>query len=153
MTTLHQRAAGVLLVDSAGRVLLQHRDTHAPTGANKWSLVGGGIEGDETPEDAAHRETLEETGLTITHPLILFKYYTRPHHDQPDQLVERYVFCAATNARQEDVGCYEGQAITFIAPADVFALDLYGMAAEMLRDFLASEQYRAYREQAAQEAV
>ena len=31
----------------------------------KWDLPGGGIEGDETPEDCALRETHEEFGLVI----------------------------------------------------------------------------------------
>ncbi len=153
MTELYRRVAGVLLVDGAGRVLLQHRDGNTSTGANKWSLVGGGIEGDETPEEAAHRETAEETGLTITYPLVLFDHHIRPRHDEPDQLIERFIYCAATDARQEDVGCYEGQAITFIAPDDVFALDLHGAAVGTLRDFLASPHYRTCREQAARDGA
>lgn len=149
VTEPHWRVAGVLLVDAAGRVLLEHRDARAPTHPLKWSLVGGHIEGGESPEEAAHRETSEETGLIITHPLVLFDHHIRPRYDAPEQLIERFIFCAATDARQEDVGCYEGQAITFIAPGDVPALDLHQSAAEMLHAFLASPQYRECRERAA----
>lgn len=153
VTELHRRVAGVLLVDGTGRVLLQHRDGNAPTGANMWSLVGGGIESEESAEEAARRETFEETGLEISHPLVLFDHHVRPRFDAPDQLMERFIFCAATDARQEDVGCYEGQAITFVAREDVFALDLHKSAAETLRAFLASPQYRECRERAARGAV
>jgi len=31
-----------------------------------WNLPGGGIEGNESPEDAAFRETFEETGFQIS---------------------------------------------------------------------------------------
>ncbi len=52
------RAAGVLLVDPEGRVLLaQRRDGHG------WSVPGGHIEAGETPEQAARRELKEETYL------------------------------------------------------------------------------------------
>ena len=30
-----------------------------------WFSAGGGVQGDETPEDAARREVLEETGVTV----------------------------------------------------------------------------------------
>ncbi|MGH8979878.1 MAG: NUDIX domain-containing protein [Acidimicrobiales bacterium] len=51
----------VLPVDSSGNVLLAR---HADTGV--WGLVGGAIEIDESPCDAAMRETVEEIGLRPT---------------------------------------------------------------------------------------
>lgn len=36
----------------------------APERLGYWSLVAGGIESDETPDEAAQRELFEETGLT-----------------------------------------------------------------------------------------
>lgn len=143
VTEPHWRVAGVLLVDAAGRVLLEHRDARAPTHPLKWSLVGGHIEGDETPEEAARRETFEETGLTITHPLVLFDHHMRPHDAAPDRLIEQFLFCAATDATQADVVLGEGLAIRFIAPGDVLALDLWSIFVPVLRDFLASTEYRA----------
>lgn len=55
------RAAGVMCEDANGRVLFLRRaggSDHAGT----WCFPGGGIEGDETPENAAARELQEETG-------------------------------------------------------------------------------------------
>lgn len=54
-------AAGILLVTPDGRGLfLQRGDDGDHPG--EWAFAGGGIDGDETPEETAIRETREETG-------------------------------------------------------------------------------------------
>jgi 8-oxo-dGTP diphosphatase len=52
--TVIERDGGILLV----RLNYGPRDGH-------WALPGGLVESDETPEDAARRETAEETGFDI----------------------------------------------------------------------------------------
>jgi 8-oxo-dGTP pyrophosphatase MutT (NUDIX family) len=54
------RVAVVLLVDSQGRILLQHRSSTRRT-RQLWGLPGGQVEHGEDPLDAAHRELHEET--------------------------------------------------------------------------------------------
>jgi acetyl-CoA carboxylase carboxyl transferase subunit beta len=54
-------AAGAVVIDDAGRVLLIRRAKPPRVGA--WTLPGGHIEPGETPEQAALREVLEETGV------------------------------------------------------------------------------------------
>ena len=57
--TLIQCAASVICIDAEGRVLLGRRaDNHL------WGYSGGSAEIDESAEDCAARELLEETGLT-----------------------------------------------------------------------------------------
>src|SRR6185436_18419652 len=55
-----RRVAVVFLVDPRGRVLMQHRDSHAKVSPNQWAMPGGKIEDGETPEEAALREVWEE---------------------------------------------------------------------------------------------
>lgn len=58
------RAAGVLMMSPAGRVLLMQRSATGDN-AGAWSCPGGKIEGEETPAQAAVREVFEETGYEI----------------------------------------------------------------------------------------
>lgn len=55
-------AAYVVIVDDADRLLLAlWNGPEVPT----WTMPGGGVELDESPEDAAVRELLEETGYAV----------------------------------------------------------------------------------------
>lgn len=62
-------SARLLITDPLGRVLLfrfEHR-TGALAGISYWATPGGGVEGDETFEEAAIRELWEETGIRVDH--------------------------------------------------------------------------------------
>lgn len=137
-----RRVACVLLVDAAGRVLIQHRSDDAPVAPGLWALAGGGIEVGETPEEAARRELLEETGLDVPGALTIFWSGLRPSPAYDDTLVEYHVFAAATSARQEDVVLGEGQAMLFLPPAQVLALPLSRSGAYFLPLFFASDLYQ-----------
>ena len=64
------RAAGILFVTPTGKVLLLKRAKgDGGDHVDEWAFPGGKIEGVETPEEAARRETLEETGFEYAGPL------------------------------------------------------------------------------------
>jgi 8-oxo-dGTP pyrophosphatase MutT (NUDIX family) len=62
-----RRAARVLLLDDAGRVLLfRAGDPARPESPRYWFTTGGGMDAGEAAADAAVRETFEETGLRLS---------------------------------------------------------------------------------------
>ena len=76
-------------------------------GGGGWAAHG------ETPEEAARRELLEETGLTAGE-LHLFWTGPRPYEEGFPHTVTVHVFRGSTDARQEDVVLGEGGAMVFV---------------------------------------
>lgn len=59
-----QKSATIALLNS-GKVLLLKRGNSAPWQPNKFCLVGGGVDDNESLLDAALRETREEVGIDL----------------------------------------------------------------------------------------
>ncbi|MEV6178243.1 NUDIX hydrolase [Streptomyces sp. NPDC052016] len=59
-----RKVARVVLLDPEDRVLLLHGHEPDDPADDWWFTPGGGVEGDETREEAALRELAEETGIT-----------------------------------------------------------------------------------------
>ena len=59
------QGAVILLLDTQDRALLLKRHKSSRFAPEKWGFPGGKIESDETPAQAALRETKEETDLTV----------------------------------------------------------------------------------------
>jgi 8-oxo-dGTP diphosphatase len=129
----------ILLVDASGSLLMQHRDGHAPLGPNQWGLPGGQIELGETPIVAAHRELLEETGLSGQE---LEPFWTGPRPPEANvRPITMHAFTGRTGATQRDLVLGEGQAITFLPAEAVLERDLTVSAALLVPMFLSSSAY------------
>ncbi|MFE2910816.1 NUDIX domain-containing protein [Kitasatospora indigofera] len=95
---------GVLLFDPHGRLLLLHDTYSAGRAANgwpqRWWPPGGLLDAGEAPEQAARREVLEETGLTLDGPLRPVGVdFLPPAEGWPP--VSTYFFAAAPLTREQ----------------------------------------------------
>jgi 8-oxo-dGTP diphosphatase len=134
----------ILLVDGDGSLLMQHRDAHATLGPNLWGLPGGGVEPGETPIAAAHRELLEETGLS---GLELEPFWSGPRPPEAGFTtpITMHAFSSRTEATERDLVLGEGQAITFLPAAAALGRDLTVSAALLVPMFLSSSAYARLR--------
>lgn len=125
-TTLpaHVTASAVVLDPSSGTVLL-----HLHRRLDRWLQPGGHIDLAERPEDAAVRETIEETGVAVAHPeggpLVLHL----DEHPGPDGHVHldlRYLLLADRAAPRvaegETTGTGPGPTLRWVTPADAQGL-------------------------------
>lgn len=141
------RFASVLLVDRRGWVLLQERDEHAVIDPDRWGYPGGHLEGDETPEQGAHREFAEETGVVLDPDSIrLWREVDVFHavHGSDDVM---HLFVGATSLTDDDIDCREGRRIVFVDPDAVPGLDLTAATELSLPPFLASDTYQQIKDQ------
>ena len=94
-----RRVALFILRDKEGRVLLQHRSSTAESLPNYWAFFGGGIEQNETPEEAVKREAREELGIELK-GLTFFKRY---EFQEEKGLYEKFVYTSPINQLHEEM--------------------------------------------------
>jgi 8-oxo-dGTP diphosphatase len=82
-----RKKIAIAVVEQGGRFLVGQRPPGVPL-AGMWEFPGGKVRSGETPEQAAARECLEETGLGVQvgppYPIVL--------HDYPHDRVELHFF-------------------------------------------------------------
>jgi 8-oxo-dGTP pyrophosphatase MutT (NUDIX family) len=133
----------VILMDAAGRVLLQERDEHAPLDPDRWGLPGGHLEPGEDPEHGAYREVEEETGVRLE-PGTLRRFRTvRVYHPAYGSVDEAHVFVGRADLTDADVDCREGRQIVFVAPEEARRLPLTMTGVQVVPAFLDSQEYAA----------
>ena len=81
MGTVARCAAGALLLDERGRLLLVE-----PTYKPRWEIPGGVVEAGETPSQACVRELAEELSLTVQLGRLLVVDWA-PHPEQGDRVL------------------------------------------------------------------
>jgi len=136
------RFASIVLVDPAGRLLMQERDEHPVIDPECWGFVGGHVDDGEHPDDAAYRELEEETGLRLEPPQLRFWREFEVVHQAYGTRDSVRLYVAATAVTDADITVGEGRRIVFVEPQELTALPLTVAARRILPEFLASETYQ-----------
>ena len=116
-------AAGLLAVAPGPYVLLQHRAPWSH-GGDTWGVPGGARAREETAEQAARRETVEETGLDVAQVVV------RAEHVADHVTWSYTTFVASVPARLPVVPERESVDLRWVGVDDVVALPLHPAFAE-----------------------
>ena len=121
----------VLIWDSDGRLLLVADST-----SGLWGLVGGAIEPDEDPEDAARREAFEEVGVSVEITglrAVLGGPSYRIRYDNGDEVsYVSTVYDARIDSREPLPDCDEVHEVRWFGPKEMATLNLDSFAAATL---------------------
>jgi NDP-sugar pyrophosphorylase family protein len=106
------QGVSAILMNAAGRILLQHRDDNPNIRyPGHWALFGGSIEDGEWPYTAARREILEETGYNVEN-LGLFREFVQNNKRE-------FAFVGEINASLGELSLNEGQGMDFVSPQEL----------------------------------
>lgn len=100
--------------EALGKYLFLLRDNNPNIpGPNCWSLVGGGIEENETPSVALEREVREEINIPIFDLQLVHQMIAKDNVNGEVIEVYRHIFSAKTNASIDEIILTEGQKASF----------------------------------------
>lgn len=107
----------VVLINKRGEILLHLRDDK-PTISypNHWALVGGGVDGAETPCEALVREIKEEIALNLVNFCLLREYTHRNKRE--------YAFLGEINVELSNLKLNEGREVRFFEPSQLINLKI-----------------------------
>jgi mutator protein MutT len=130
------RFAGIILVNTEGKVLLQLRCKHDFLYANYWTLPGGRVEKGESPQLAIVREVKEELGSDLHH----FRLFRTIVENASDEIVERHIYWGRISEKAEDLRLGEGVALRYFGSREIslikVAFDLKPVIADFLKTYV-----------------
>lgn len=137
MAEIQRQVVAVIPVNPQGEVLLQQRDDRPDLlYPGYWTLFGGAVEAGETPNEAIHRELVEELGTDL--PVVFWMDYVCPARTVPGQVMTtNYVHFSAVDPAQVTFVLNEGQAMAWFPREQALALELAFMQAPVLARFFA----------------
>lgn len=126
-----KKGSGIILLDQAGRILLQLRGKEQGIRfPDHWNLIGGSAKAGESPEETLKREINEELGIKIG----LFRFFKKYIYEGT---CEQCFFYAQLNLNPDEIKLTEGQRIAYFNRDQLGSLRLAFNAREVIDDFFA----------------
>jgi mutator protein MutT len=124
--------AGIILVNSEGKVLMQLRCRHDFLYPGCWTLPGGRVEKGESPELALVREVKEELGFDLNH----FKLFRIIVENTSNEIVERHIYWGSISEKAEDLRIGEGVALGYFTLKEIPSIRVAFRLKPIIVDFL-----------------
>jgi A/G-specific adenine glycosylase len=129
-------ATGVLIHDR--RILTQKRRADDIWG-NLWEFPGGVVENGETPDQAVIREYLEETGLTVNHPVPIASF----KHSFTRFRVTLYAFCVTLLSSPQELTLQAAQEHRWASWSEILKLAFPAGHRKLVRHLHNDPEFRA----------
>lgn len=111
-------------IEYKGQILLLHTQNEKFQG-NKWGIPGGKVEKNETPLQAAIRETKEETGFDLSNQLIeTLKTVYVEINEKNHFVYHRFRTALQGDPSKVKINFREHKGFTWVTPADALKMDL-----------------------------
>ncbi len=104
----------IILYDDDKRILMQHRNSDAPTSPNHWGFFGGGIKEKETSSQAVIREAYEELEIELENPRLFYEEYVNIKNKEHTN----FYFIEKIKDKSKIV-LHEGQEMKWIFPNEI----------------------------------
>lgn len=141
--TTGRHGAAVVVIDPAGRVLLQQRDDDTPPeGYGRWAIPGGGSEAGETPRQTALREIEEETAIRLLTVTYFGSVQVQRHNERPDSPdLTIHMFFAREDWPESVIVVGEGLAFCYWSAEESRTLPMNPNGRHWLEHLLASDAF------------
>ncbi|MBZ0297789.1 MAG: NUDIX domain-containing protein [Anaerolineae bacterium] len=126
---------GAILVNPAGKILIQQRDEKPGLKyPGYWTTFGGKVEDGEHPDEAMRRELLEEIELEPEVHLWKVREFTEEFEGEP-VLVEQWLYTGHIDRDAAHIMLNEGQALGFFGADDLDELPIAFGLKSVFREF------------------
>lgn len=132
MDKKERNVATIILLNGRNEILLQKKELIFKRWPGRWSMFGGGIKNDETPEKTIRREVREELGIKIEN-LKLFKIFD---YEDKDRAGRMHVYIAPFKNKVSDIRLGEGAGFAFFAYDETANLHIIDHDDKIIKEFI-----------------
>lgn len=128
-----RKVASAIILNNRNEVLLQKKSLDYPFSSKGfWCLFGGGVEKDESEEEALKRELKEETNLSFDN-LELFQVY---NYDSANFFGKMYIFLIRFENDISKINLNEGAGFAFFSFEEINNINLNEWTRRAIKDYL-----------------